>query len=156
MKRTLTRSILGLIMAIAFVGGLGLFTFRISTNANAWVQQNYNGHMSGSSGLEQAGIIYDRNGNILAHTVDGKRVYSDDYETRLATLHVVGDNSLNISTAVQSIYRDDLTGFNYVWGLGLPSSLKSSKDITLTIDSQACKTAYEALGDYNGAVVVHN
>ncbi|HHZ05923.1 MAG TPA: penicillin-binding protein [Clostridiales bacterium] len=156
MKRTLTRSILGLIMAIAFVGGLGLFTFRISTNANAWVQQNYNGHMSGSSGLEQAGIIYDRNGNILAHTVDGKRVYSDDYETRLATLHVVGDNSLNISTAVQSIYRDDLTGFNYVWGLGLPSSLKSSKDITLTIDSQACKTAYEALGDYNGAVVVYN
>lgn len=156
MKRTLTRSIFGLILALAFVCGLGLFTFRIVTNANDWVQRNYNGHISGSGGLEQAGKLFDRNGNILAQTIDGERVYSDDQEVRLATMHVVGDNSLNVSTAVQSVYRDSLIGFNYVWGLGLPSALKGGNDITLTIDQDACKTAYEALGSYNGAVVVFN
>lgn len=156
MKRTLTRSIFVMVLAFAFIAGLILFTVRISINAGDWIQQNYNGHVSGEGGLEKAGKILDRNDTVLAQTIDGVRYYNDDYTTRLATLHVVGDNSLNISTAVQSMYRSELTGFSYIWGLGLPSSLRSSKDIRLTIDSNVCKDVYNAMGDHKGAVVVYN
>lgn len=156
MKRTYKRSIFIMIIALAFVAGLVTFTVKICLNANDWVQQNYNGHVAGSGGLEQAGKILDRNGNILAQTVDGKRYYNDDYDTRVATLHVVGDNSLNISTAVQSMYRDRLTGYNYIFGLGLPDTLKHGNDVKLTIDSDVCKKVYAAMGDYKGAAVVYN
>lgn len=156
MKRTLNRSIFVMILAVAFVGGLLWFTVQIFFNADDWIQQSFNGHISGSGGLSQAGKILDRKGDILAQTIDGDRYYHENYNTRLATLHVVGDNSLNISTAVQSMYRSDLTGFSYIWGLGLPPSLRSSRDVTLTIDSDVCTQVYEKLGDRKGAAVVYN
>lgn len=156
MKRTLQRSWLIFIVALAFLGGLGYFTFLLLTNSSDWVDQAYNGHISGSGGLEQAGAVYDRNGNILAQTVDGERVYNRDQATREALLHVVGDNSLNISTAVQSMYRSQLVGYNFIWGVGMPDSLKTKNDIKLTVDAETCKAAYEALGDRSGACVIYN
>lgn len=156
MKRTLNRSLIVFLVAFAFFAGIVLFCVRLGTGCKDWVQKPFNGHTAGNSGLIQAGTIYDRDGNILAETVDGERIYSSDYSTRCALLHLVGDNSLNISTAVQSTYRTELTGYSYIWGLGLPASLKSGNDITLTVDSSACAAAYNALGDRTGACVVYN
>ncbi|MGN1051451.1 MAG: penicillin-binding transpeptidase domain-containing protein, partial [Acutalibacteraceae bacterium] len=156
MKRTLRRSILTFILALACIGALVYFAFQLVINCNDWVQQPYNGHMGGAKGLAQAGAIYDRNGEVLAKTVDGERVYNEDKTVRKALLHVVGDDSLNISTAVQSMYRTELTGYSFIWGLGMPSSLRSNNDITLTIDSNVSRDAYEALGDKSGACVIYN
>lgn len=156
MKRVRTRSMFVFVLVVLFFAGITFFTVNISLNAGSWVQHIYNGHTSGSGGLEKAGKIFDRNGVVLAQTVDGDRIYNDDYTTRLATLHVVGDNSLNISTAVQSVYRSELTGFSYIWGLEMPETFRGGNNLTLTIDSNACKTAYEALGGMDGAVVVMN
>ena len=156
MRRVRTRSVFVFILVLLFFGGLCYFTVNISVNAGSWVQHSYNGHLSGSGGLEKAGKIFDRNGVVLAETVEGERVYNSDYDTRLATLHVVGDNSLNISTAVQSVYRDNLTGFSYIWGLEMPETFRGGNNLTLTIDSAACKAAYEALGGKEGAVVRNN
>lgn len=156
MKRTWTRSILVYIVALAFFAGLATFCARLVLNNEAWVQQPYNGHTAGSGGLAMAGKIYDRNGTVLAYTEDGERKYHDDYLTRCSLLHVVGDNSLNISTAIQSLYRTQLTGFNYIWGLGMPESLKQGNDINLTIDADINRAAQEAMGDQEGAVVVYN
>lgn len=156
MRRVRTRSIFVVILVLCFFAGLCYFTVNISVNADSWVQRSYNGHLSGSGGLEKAGKIFDRNGVVLAETVDGERIYNSDYDTRLSTLHVVGDNTLNISTAVQSVYRDSLTGFSYIWGLEMPETFRGGNNLTLTIDSSACKTAYEALGGKEGAVVVMN
>ena len=144
------------VLVLFFFAGIVYFTVNISLNAESWVQHSYNGHTAGSGGLEKAGKIFDRNGVVLAQTVDGDRIYNEDYNTRLSTLHVVGDNSLNISTAVQSVYRSELTGFSYIWGLEMPQTFRGGNNLTLTIDSNACKTAYEALGGMNGAVVVMN
>lgn len=144
------------VLVLLFFAGITYFTVNISLNAGSWVQHSYNGHTAGSGGLEKAGKIFDRNGVVLAQTVDGNRVYNEDYNTRLSTLHIVGDNSLNISTAVQSVYRSELTGFSYIWGLEMPQSFRGGNNLTLTIDSSACKAAYEALGGMNGAVVVMN
>lgn len=156
MKRVRTRSMFVFALVILFFAGIVYFTVNISLNADSWVQHSYNGHTSGSGGLEKAGKVFDRNGVVLAQTVDGERQYNEDYTTRLSTLHVVGDNSLNISTAVQSVYRSELTGFSYIWGLEMPQSFRGGNNLTLTIDSSACNTAYEALGGQEGAVVVMN
>lgn len=156
MKRTLNRSIIVFLVVLAFFAGIILFTVRLAAGADDWVQKPFNGHTSGNGGLAQAGAIYDRNGTVLAQTVDGERRYNEDYATRCSLLHLVGDNSLNISTAVQSTYRTELTGYSYIWGLGLPSFLKSGNDLTLTVDSRACAAAYEVLGDRTGACVVYN
>lgn len=156
MKRTLQRSWLIFIVALAFIGGIGYFTFLLITNSSDWVDQAYNDHISGNGGLEQAGAVYDRNDVALAQTVNGDRVYHEDESTRKSLLHVVGDNSLNISTAVQSMYRSELVGYNFLWGLGLPDSLKFSNNIKLTVDAEVCRTAYDALADRPGACVIYN
>ena len=104
------------------------------------------------------GTIYDRNGTALAQTVDGKRVYNESESGRKSLLHVVGDDSLNISTAVQSMYRSQLIGYNLVFGLNMPESLRASHDIKLTVDSATCAAAYDVLAAYNkkGACVIYN
>lgn len=158
MKRVLRRSIMILIITLAFIGGMCYFVFKLITGASDWVDQPYNAHIGGSGGLAQAGAIYDCNGVVLAQTVDGERVYNEDEAVRRATLHVVGDNSLNISTAAQSMYRSQLSGYNLLLGLNMPESLRASNDITLTIDSGVCKAAYDVLASYDkkGACVVYN
>lgn len=158
MKRVLRRSTMILILTIAFIGGIGYFSFELIMNADSWVDQPYNAHISGSGGLEQAGVIYDRNDTVLAQTVDGERVYNENDSIRKSLLHVVGDNSLNISTAVQSKYRSELTGYSFIWGLNMPQSLRSSNDIKLTIDAETNAVAYDVLSSYDkkGACVIYN
>ena len=157
MKRIMQRSFLILIVSLIFFGGLCYLAFRPITQNSEWVQQPYNGHMSSSNGLAQAGNITDRNGVVLAYTDANKdRHYHENLVTREALLHVVGDNSLNISTAVQSTYRTKMTNYSFIWGLGMPNSLKSGKGLELTVDSDACRAAYEALGSHKGACVIYN
>ncbi len=157
MKRIMSRSMIVLIVTLAFVAGLCLLAFRVVTENEEWAQKPFNSHISDSNGLAQAGDILERNGTVLAHTdSDGDRIYHDDEATRKALLHVVGDNSYNISTAVQSMYRSELSGYSFALGLGLPDSLKSKNDITLTVDADACKAAYEAFNGKKGACVVYN
>ncbi len=156
MRKTRTRTTMVFIIALFVIAGMCVFIARLFMNSDQWIQHTYNGHLVGNSGLATAGTIYDRNGTVLAYSENDLRLYADDYTTRLSTMHVVGDDSLNISSAIQSSYRSHLTGFSYVWGLGLPKSIKKGGDITLTIDSNACNAAFNALDGYNGAVVVYN
>lgn len=158
MKRTRRRSTLIFAFTLAFIGGMSYLAFQIVANADDWVDQPYNAHISGGGGLEQAGAIYDRNGEVLAQTVDGVRLYNENESVRKSLLHVVGDNSLNISTAAQSMYRSQLIGYNLVWGLNMPHSLRNSNDITLTVDAQTCAVAYDMLNSYGkkGACVIYN
>ncbi len=157
MKRTLKRSWLIFIVVIAFLAGLGFLVIETILNAADWVDQPYNGHISGSGGLIQAGKISDRKGRVLAESVDGKRVYHSDAQVRRALLHVVGDDSLNISTAIQSQFRSELTGYSFLWGLDMPQSFRHGHDMELTVDAKTCKTAYNKLKDYDsGACVIYN
>ncbi len=157
MKRIMSRSLIIFVVAVAFFGGLCLLSFRVVTQNEMWAQQPYNGHMASANGLINAGEITDRNGEILAYTSDKQeRVYHSDLNTRTSLLHVVGDDSLNISTAIQSIYRGNLTGYSFVWGLGLPESMRGSSDVQLTVDANSCKAAYEAFNGKKGACVVYN
>ncbi len=158
MKRILRRSTLIFAFTLAFIGGIGYLSFQCIMNADDWVDQPFNAHISGSGGLEQAGVIFDRNNEVLAQTVDGERVYNENESVRKSLLHVVGDNSLNISTAVQSMYRSELTGYSFIWGLNMPQSLRKSNDIKLTVDAKTCAASYDVLSSYDkkGACVIYN
>ncbi len=157
MKRIMQRSYLVLFVALAFFAGICFLAFRVVTQNAKWVQHPFNGHVEASDGLAGAGDITDRNGVKLAfNDEDNHRRYHDDLYVREALLHVVGDKSMNISTSIQSMFRADLTGYNFVLGMGLPKSLKSSRDVQLTVDAEACKAAYTALGDRKGACVAYN
>lgn len=157
MKKVLNRSLLTWLLALAFFAGLGYFVVRLVTNANVWAQKPMNAHLS-ASGLGQAGTIYDRNGVVLAESVDGERVYNTDPRVRKAVLHTVGDDTGSVETAIQSVYRNELVGYSFLLGLGLPESFRSTSDVTLTIDSNACAAAYDVMeaNNYKGAVVVYN
>ncbi len=156
MKRIMTRSLVVWFVTIAFFLGIVLLGVRVVLYNSDWVQQPYNGHVASAGGLARAGKIVDRSGDVLAYTENDTRYYHPDETTREALLHVVGDNTLNISTAIQSMYRTNLTGYNFVLGLGLPESLRANSDVRLTVDADACRAAYAALNGKKGACVVYN
>ena len=158
MKRIMTRSLILWLVTFAFLAGTVYLCGETVVKSSEWVQQPYNGHLASKGSLAEAGAIYDRNGVALAYSEDDERYYNEDETIRKATLHVVGDNTMNISTAIQSRYRTELSGYNFILGLGLPESLTGTvnKDLTLTLDSDSCKAAYEALEGQKGACIVYN
>ena len=145
MKRTLRRSGMIFIVVLLIIGGLGYLSYRIFFNQNTWINMAYNRHISSDGGLTQAGTITDRNGVELAKSVNGKRQYNDDENVRESMLHIVGDDTINIGTSIQSMYRMSLTGYSPLFGLGLPSSLKANSDMRLTVDATVNSAVYRFL-----------
>lgn len=153
MKKIMQRSYSVLIVTLAFFVGIMFVGYKVFANSGKWVEDPANLYLTNN---EKAGDILDRNGTVLAYTDDeGHRRYHEDESVRKALLHVVGDTSLNISTAVQSMFRADLSGYSYFMGMGAPDSLRS-EDVRLTIDAEACRAAYEAMDGYKGACIVYN
>ena len=156
MKKISSRSFMILLMTLAFFAGLTYHTVNLIYHAEEWVAQPYNAHLTDTEGLEFAGRIIDRNGVVLAKSVDKKRIYNEDEEIRKACVHITGDDSVNISTAIQTAYRSELTKYDFVFGLGLPDIFKSGNDITLTIDARLQLKAQHLLHRKRGAVVMMN
>ena len=126
MKNTRTRSIVLSLMTLAFLFGIGLFVYRFVTAASLWALSPINKHFSGIN-LSSAGKILDRNGIILAHSENNKRIYHNDETTRKAVLHTVGDDNAHIATSIQTLYRDELCGYNFVLAPILRISLNKAK-----------------------------
>lgn len=152
MKRILRRSYLIFAIAIVFLVGLGFLTFKLIAEKDFWLGQAYNGHTETSMGT-----ITDRNKTVLAKTnKELEREYNEDEDTRKALLHVIGDGTTNISTSIETMYSGKLTGYNLIFGMGMPDILKINSDIELTLDSNATTAAYNALEGNRGACVVYN
>ena len=156
MKKTMSRSIISLILATAFLLGLGFLCVKYIVDADLWAAQSYNPYMVSGQGLANAGDILDRNGVVLATSEDGERIYNENASTRKALLHTVGDGSYNIATAVETAYRDRISGHSKIFGYGLPESLKGENNLQITLDSDVCTEVYEAFGGKNGACFVYN
>ena len=156
MKKTMSRSVISLILAAAFLLGLGFLCVKYIFDADLWASQSYNPYMVSGQGLANAGDILDRNGVVLATSEDGERIYHEDETTRKAMLHTVGDGSYNIATAVETAYRDKISGHSKVFGYGLPQSLKGKNNLTVTLDSNVCTEVYQAFEGRNGACFVYN
>lgn len=153
MKMITRRGLFLLVLIIAFLGGLGFLTYSVVNEGNDWVMQPYNSHLYYNGELIGAGKITDRNGVVLAETVDGKRTYNESKTTRKSTLHAVGDTKGFISTGVQNVFNARLTGYSLFTGIHTVAKNGSGNDMELTLDAEVCDVAYNALSDYKAGCV---
>lgn len=154
MKKMEGRAIICLALAAVLVVGLVVFICKIAVNGGTWASFYANSHVY-SEGRLAVGAIYDRNGVLLLQNDAEGSHYNDDESIRRATLHVVGDEKQNISTAANYAFRSKIIGYNIVTGTkGI--LFGSGRDIKLTVDAQVSKTAYEALRGRDGFVGVYN
>ncbi|MGN0479317.1 MAG: penicillin-binding transpeptidase domain-containing protein [Hominenteromicrobium sp.] len=156
MKTTGFRSFVLYILLFAFLGGLVYLVLNLAVNGAKWASQPYNGHIYGSDTTVSAGTITDRDGMILAQTVDGTRVYAESESVRRSLLHTVGDSSGYISTAVQSVHRSKLVGYNPITGLNRTVLSDFGSSMQLTVDANANAAAYNAFGGRNGSAFIYN
>ena len=156
MKKTAKRAaVLYALIALFFVG-VAILAYQYVTSGADWASDKSNRHIYSNGTVVNAGTIYDRNGVVLAKSENNKRIFAAVKNVRKAVLHVVGDSSGVISTGTHNLYRDRLSGYNLIQGIYSLKKNGTGGDVTLNIDSEACRVAYEALGDYNGTVLVCN
>ncbi len=156
MKTVGYRSIVLYLLLVLFVGGLGFFGVRLLLQGDRWAMQPYNGHLYAEDSPVEMGAIRDREGDLLAGTVEGQRRYSDSETVRRALLHTVGDPDSNISTSVEYAMRAKLTGYNPVTGLNDTLLSRLGRDVSLTVEDSLCAAAYTALEGHRGAVLVYD
>ncbi len=156
MKTTSKRAAVIYALVIFFVLGLAFYCGSLVKNANAWAMQPINEHLFVGGELKNAGTIYDANGTPLVETRDGERVYNSDRTIRRATLHLLGDTAGIIASGLQTTYKDELVGYNFVNGVYSMDGSSTGNDIHLTIDADLCATALRALDGRKGTVGVYN
>jgi len=153
MKKLEKRAIICLTLAAVLFLGLCLFVFRFVRDGGDWATFYANQHVY-SEGRLAIGKVYDVNGTLLVeNTKDGVK-YNDDELIRRATLHAVGDTGGNIATAAQSAFKDKIVGYSLL--TGTYSITGKGNDLTLSIDAEVSKAAYNALGGRSGLVGVYN
>jgi len=143
-------------LVFAFVFGVCFLSVTLISNAETWALKRVNQHIYDKGQLISAGTIYDRNGVVLAQTVDGKRIFNENKTIRCATLHTVGDLSGFIATGAHTAFKSQLTGYSLINGVYNIERDGEDKNLHLTIDANLCADAYNALGKNNGTIGVYN
>lgn len=157
--KLLTRRAYGvLILTLLLILGLLFFVFRYVKDASVWAEHSFNKHLYTNGQLKSAGTIYDRNGAILLQTVDGNLQYNENSTVRKAMMHAVGDAKGNVVTSAQVAFREKLTGWDMLNGaFQWENPLNRTKnDLILTLDSELCTVAYNAMNGRKGTVGVYN
>jgi len=145
-----------LAIIVFFFAGLAFLAVQFGMNGAQWATNRANLHIYSGGAIARAGTIYDRNGLVLAETVDGRRRMPGGETLRRATLHAVGDPQGFVSTGAHSAFRGRLTGYSRWGGLFSLIAQDQGNDVTLSIDALLCRAAWEALGGRPGVVGVYN
>lgn len=149
MKKVKNRAGFVLLLVLLCIFGLAIYCFRYVSDGREWVAFSANAGLYSGSG-HTAGKVYDRNGVLLADAAT--KSYSDDYTTRVANFHLLGDYAGNTGTGVLNRMADRLTGFNPINGT---YHLKAP-ELELTVDAALNNAAYAALAGRNGSVQIYN
>ena len=149
----------GLFLLLAVYGGYSIFTY-----GNRWFSYSRNPRVRAQKEAVVAGDILDRNGVILATTVDGKRTYQADEASRRAVVHLLGDSQGQVSNGVETFQTSYLYGFQTPMTEMISALLRGETrrgdNVTLTIDSRLCTEITRSFArrnpGKNGAAVVMN
>lgn len=154
MKKIEKRAIMCLLLAGVLVIGLGVFCFRYVKDGGDWATYTANKQIYNDKGKLKTGSLYDRNGKLLMTNVGGKMQFSDTSSIRKANVHLTGDKSGMIATGANKVFANKLSGYNFL--TGTYSMLGKGRNVNLTIDSEICTTANQALAGRKGTVGVYN
>ena len=154
MKKLSLRSAIMLFIAAVFLLGLCVFCALYIGKSADWTTYQGNHRLYTAGEFTGGGEITDIAGTVLSKTDNGKRVYNNNYSTRLSTLHAVGDTRGFINTGVQTAFRDKLSGYNAITGLF--STNVGYSDMQLTINADICSAALNALGRHKGTVGLYD
>lgn len=142
------------VLLLLFILGMCYFLFLYKRDSGKWYVQSFNKHLYSDSGELLSGTIVDRNG-VLLSTVNGNtRVYSYNPVVRKATLHVIGDSERKIGTGAVQTMREYMLSYDRLSGAN--SLSEQGNTVMLSVDSEACAAAYNAMGDAVGCVGVYN
>lgn len=140
--------------------------YSINTYGNRWFAYARNPRVREQKQTVIAGSIYDRNGILLAATVDGERIYQSSEAARRAIVHVLGDDEGQVSNGVEGFQTAYLYGFkaSLVERVGdlFTDSPRQGDSVHLTLDSELCTEivnyfwAHDLTRGKNGAAVVMN
>ena len=154
MRKLEGRAVICILLALLLIAGLGLFIGKLVIHGDEWASFYANSHVY-KDGYMAVGSVYDRNGVLLLKNDQDGQHYHEDSAVRRATVHVVGDKDQNIVTGATYAFKSDMVGYNLITGTkGI--LFGSGRSMSLTIDAQVSKVAYEALGSRNGFVGVYN
>ena len=153
MKKIEKRAIMCLLLAFVLLGGLCVFIYRDWNDGNEWVIYEGNRDVFADGDLAK-GALYDVNGQLLMkNTADGMQ-FNDDYGIRCALMHVTGDKDNNVSTGANRTFLDRMIGYDFINGIYTLNN--EGESVALTLNSNICSTAYQALNGRKGAVGVYN
>jgi len=151
------------IMLTAFVvmfAGLTVYLgYSVLMYGDRWFANAHNPRIAAQKSQVVAGDIRDRNGVTLAtNDSNGERTYAADMTTRKAVSTVVGDNYGVTTAGAETFFANYLLGFNDNVIERLYQEITGGKregsDVVLTVDSELSRYAYNAMGNYRGAVVM--
>lgn len=152
MNRVARRSTIALLLAVILIGGMLVFVGEFFLKADDWSVFPGNPHVYSGSNIG-CGIVTDADGTVILDATEG-RVYAEDYATRLATLHWLGDRAGYISAPAVSEYSSEMAGYDLLNGLYSYSGTGGEAELTLS--AQVQKAALDAMGSYKGTVAVYN
>lgn len=150
MKKIKKRANAALLISGFLMIGLAIYLVRLADNGQDWVMFRANSSVY-SGGALNVGTLTDRNGVTLAHAGGGSYYYADDYSTRVACFHAVGDYTGNIGAGAVNAFAYKLAGYNFISGVK-----SEGATLALTIDAELNIAAYNALYGRRGAVLVSN
>ena len=153
MKKLEKRAILCILLAAVLGIGMLYFIGKLCVKGSDWVS-SYTNRATHSDGVLNRGAVYDANGDLLIKNTKNGMEFNSDKEIREALVHITGDKKSNIATGVNNCMADKLVGYNLL--TGTYSFSGTDRTVNLTIDSEACRAAYEAMGYHSGAVGVYN
>lgn len=154
MKQMSKRALFLLLFTAAFVVGIFSLSYLSIFHGDDWASFSANRHIYKNGVMVNAGDITDRDGIVLATTENGERLYNSDYNTRVSTLHAIGDFEGFIKTGLSTSHWNDLTGYNPV--TGLYDAKNGGNNIKMTVSTKLNNVALKAFGNYSGTVGVYN
>lgn len=151
--RTINKRILLIVaVVVIFLFFTILLALSMFSNAQEYALKSVNAHLYKNGVLTSAGEIVDLHGTKLAYTQDGERKYNDDPDIRASFLHILGDNKGFISGGIQDTFKNELSGYNIIYGV----NKQSANTLNLTLDADLCAYAYAELGNYKGCIAICN
>ena len=155
MHRVNKRTWIVWVFLLILLGGLSAFLWQYYTLAQDWASFQGSPHIYRNGTLE-SGRITDRGGHILLEFKDGEQHYSSDAQTRVSTLHWLGDRPQNIQSRLLDHYGAQMFDYDPVAGLYAHSQWHQPGQMMLTISSNVQNTAMAALAGRKGTVSVYN